>query len=84
MGKSKKTKKKEARRQIAESEAWLPSRGGFITVGVVSLALTIWTAIQANRALPLLESILWGLVFGGSIWAIFLIVYLVNRFLRRP
>jgi hypothetical protein len=82
--KSKKTRKKEARKQMAADEAWLPSRGGFITVGVVSLALTIWTAVQAARALPLLESIVWGLVFGGSIWAIFLIVYLVNRFLRRP
>jgi hypothetical protein len=82
--KSKKTRKKEARKQESLTGAWLPTRGGFITVGVVSLALAVWTAIQAARALPLLESILWGLVFGGSIWAIFLIVYLVNRYLRRP
>ncbi len=84
MTKSKKTRKKEARRQQSATGAWLPTRGGFITVGVVSMALAIWTAYQANRALPLWESILWGLIFGGSIWAIFLIVFLVNRYLRRP
>ena len=77
MTKSKKTRKKEARKQEAQIGPWLPSRGGFIAVGVVSLALTVWTAIQAARALPLLESILWGLgcIFVPFVSLIFLIMH---------
>jgi len=63
-------------------EAWLPTRAGLITVGVISILLAAWITIQATKVSNLGESLLWGLGFGGSIWLVFGVVYFVNRFLR--
>ncbi|HAD07722.1 MAG TPA: hypothetical protein DCE76_11255 [Anaerolineaceae bacterium] len=64
-------------------QPWIPFKTGLIVVGVVSVLLAIWTVITSNPELDLLERILWGVVFGGSIWVVFLFFLVINRLLRR-
>ena len=64
-------------------QPWIPFKTGVIVVGVVSILLAIWTIITSNPELPLIERILWGVVFGGSIWPVFLFFLLINRLLRK-
>ncbi len=77
------SKREKAETEERPSGAWLPTRTGLYVLTFVSLALAAWTTWQVSRALSLLESVLWGIGFGGSIWVIFLGVFLLNRFLRR-
>lgn len=75
--------------QLAENEKknlsdpWISMRSGLIVMGVISIGLAIWTAYQASADRPLTESILWGVVFGGSLWLVFFGFILFNRFIRR-
>ncbi len=62
---------------------WLPTRTGLYILTFVSLVLAAWTTWQVSSALSPLESILWGLGFGASIWLVFALVFVVNRWLRR-
>ncbi len=80
---AKESKRKEPEAEGSAGDAWLPSRTGLYVLGFVSLALTVWTVWQTSRALGLLEGLLWGIAFGGSIWIIFAGVFLLNRWLRR-
>jgi hypothetical protein len=52
-------------------------------MGIVSIGLAAWTAYQVSGDRPLMESILWGAVFGGSLWLVFFGFMLFNRWLRR-
>jgi hypothetical protein len=45
--------------------------------------MAVLTAIQVVPVKGWLEGILWGLLFGVLIWAIFLGLIFTNRFLRR-
>jgi hypothetical protein len=65
------------------SDPWISMRSGLIVMGVVSIGLAIWTAYQVSGDRPLMESILWGAVFGGSLWLVFFGFMLFNRWLRR-
>jgi uncharacterized membrane-anchored protein len=65
------------------SDPWISMRSGLIVMGVISVGLAIWTAYQASAERPLMESILWGAVFGGSLWLVFFGFILFNRFIRR-
>lgn len=69
--------------QDLTSQPWIPFKTGLIVVGVVSILLAIWTVVTSNPELDLLERILWGVVFGGSIWVVFLFFLVINRLLRR-
>jgi hypothetical protein len=85
MAKSKKKKKKtQGKKQSPpqQSDAWLPTRGGLIVLGILSLGMAGITFWQSYQAFSFLESLGYALVYGGSIWAIFLVIYLVNTFLR--
>lgn len=83
MSKRARAKQVEKNSAPASQSAWISLRTGFITITIVSLALATWTTLQATAVKGLGESILWGLAFGGSIWLIFLLAMLFNRWVRR-
>ena len=65
------------------SDPWISMRSGLIVMGIVSIGLAAWTAYQVSGSRPVMESILWGAVFGGSLWLVFFGFILFNRWLRR-
>ncbi len=63
---------------------WISMRTGVRVIAVVSIVMAVLTAIQAYQLdKSLLESIFWGVVFGGLIWAVFYGYIWFNRFIRR-
>lgn len=58
-------------------------RRGLIIMGITSIAMAVLTAWQVIPSRGWLEGILWGLLFGGFIWAIFFGNILINKILRR-
>jgi len=66
-----------------KTQPWIPLKKGLIVVGIVSIFLAIWVAWQTSASLPLGESILWGFIFGLSVWGVFGLFLLINRFFRR-
>lgn len=86
MGK-KARKKTESRGADAQFEdelfrPWIQMRSALILMTIVSVALGIWTAYQLSASETLLNSILWGVIFGGSTWIVFLGFLLFNRKFR--
>lgn len=73
------TKQKEN----SASQPWMSMRTGMILMGIVSLGMAALTAYNAIPSVGIWEGILWGLVFGGSLWLIFLIALLFHRLMRR-
>jgi uncharacterized membrane-anchored protein len=65
------------------SQPWMSMRTGMILMGIVSLGMAALTAYNAIPSVGIWEGILWGLVFGGSLWLIFLIALLFHRLMRR-
>lgn len=85
MGK-KARKKAEARETQSETDLfapWISMRSGLIIMGIVSIGLAIWTAYQTYPQNGLVNSILWGVIFGLSLWLVFFGFILFNRFLRK-
>jgi len=84
----KKSEKKERKREAESkqmellSKPWISMRSGIIILAVVSLGMSILTASAAIPAKGVLEGIIWGLFFGGSVWLVFLAALLFNRFVR--
>lgn len=58
-------------------------RRGLIIMTITSIAMAVLTAWQVIPSKGWLEGILWGLLFGGMVWAIFFGNILINKFLRR-
>ena len=58
-------------------------RKGMIIIAFTSVAMAVLTAVQVIPSRGWVEGILWGLLFGALIWAIFFGNILINRFLRR-
>ncbi len=58
-------------------------RSGIITIAITSVILTVLIAWQVIPSRGWLEGILWGLLFGALIWAVFFGNLLINRFLRK-
>ena len=87
MGK-KARKKAEAREEEFDIQkelygAWISMRTALIVMAIVSIGLGAWTAYQVSYTRSIVESILWGLLFAGSIWLVFFGFMWFNRFLRR-
>ena len=87
---SKNNKGKLANPQLANQSTsragyspWMSLRNGLILMGICSLVLAGLTAVQYVPALGLVKGILYGLLYGGMIWVVFLIALLVMRWLRR-
>ncbi len=58
-------------------------RSGIITIAITSVILAVLIAWQVIPSRGWLEGILWGLLFGALIWAVFFGNLLINRFLRK-
>ena len=58
-------------------------RSGMIVIAITSVAMAVLTAWQVIPSRGWLEGILWGLLFGALIWAIFFGNILINRLLRK-
>jgi hypothetical protein len=67
---SKKKDKKEENESLRKP--WIERKTGLIAITVVSVALAVWTAWQIIAADGNVgKGILWGLIFGASIWLVF-------------
>lgn len=80
-----KNSKQPARNKEEKSlnQPWISMRKGVIVIAITSLAMAVLTAWQVAPSRGWLEGILWGLLFGAFIWAIFFGNILINRFLRK-
>lgn len=79
--KTKKTKKQKEEQDL--NQPWISMRKGLIIIAITSIVMAVLTAWQVVPARGWVEGILWGLLFGALIWAIFFGNILINRFLRR-
>jgi hypothetical protein len=79
--KSKKTKAEKTKDPM--SQPWISMRRGMIIMGFTSVAIAVLIAWQVIPSRGWLEGILWGLLFGVLIWAIFFGNILITRFLRK-
>lgn len=54
-----------------KADPWISRRKGFVTMGLLSLALAIFMGWQLYPTEGLGRAILWGLGFAVAIWAVF-------------
>ena len=86
MTKKKKNKQKPKEQTTEEkslNQPWISMRTGVKIITVTSIGMAVLTAWQVIPAKGWLEGILWGLLFGALVWAIFFGNILIARFLRR-
>jgi fatty acid desaturase len=85
VAKKKKIKQKKKEQDIEKSlnQPWISMRSGLKIIVVTSIAMAVLTAWQVIPSKGWLQGILWGLLFGALIWAIFFGNILITRFLRR-
>jgi hypothetical protein len=81
--KNNKPKEQKQEQKLDLNQPWISMRKGMIVIAITSVALAVLTASQVVPARGWLEGILWGLLFGALIWAIFFGNILINKFLRR-
>jgi hypothetical protein len=74
---------KKQEEQKLPNEPWISMRSGVKIIAFTSIAMAVLTAWQVIPSKGWLEGILWGLLFGALIWAIFFGNILINRFLRK-
>jgi hypothetical protein len=85
VAKKKKNKQKPKEQDIEKSlnQPWISMGNGVKIIAVTSIAMAVLTAWQVVPSKGWLEGILWGLLFGALIWAVFFGNILITRFLRR-
>jgi uncharacterized membrane protein (DUF2068 family) len=85
VAKKKKNKQKPDEQTLEKSlnQPWISMRSGLKIITVTSIAMAVLTAWQVIPAKGWVEGILWGLLFGALIWAVFFGNILITRFLRR-
>jgi len=74
---------KEEKTKDPMSQPWISMRRAIIIIAFTSVAMAVLIASQVIPSKGWLEGILWGLLFGILIWAIFFGNILINRFLRK-
>jgi len=62
---------------------WIAPKAGVWIIAIASLACAAWTGWQVSQFKPPLESILWGILFGATIWLVAGFAYAINRWIRR-
>ncbi len=67
---------------FAQRQPWIKYKTGIVIITITSIVMAVLTAIQAIPAKGILQGILWGLIYGGMIWAIFFGFLLFNRIFR--
>ena len=85
MAKKKKNKQKPKEENIEKSlnQPWISMRSGVRIIAVTSIIMAVLTAWQVVPSKGWLEGILWGLLFGALVWAVFFGNILITRFLRK-
>ncbi len=80
-----KKKKNESQTTAAPEGAgpWIPMRTGVIIIAITSVAMAALVISQNWPYMSPLESIGWGLFYGGLIWAIFFGMLAFNRWMGR-
>jgi hypothetical protein len=63
--------------------AWIPMKTGLWVIAVASLAMGILVAWQAVPYNGLLQGLLYGALFAGMVWGVFLFSQFVFRALRK-
>ena len=81
MTKAKKADTKE--KSSSSPNAWISMRTGVGLITVISIGMAVLTAWNAIPQKGWVEGILWGLLFGILIWAVFFGALAFNRFVRR-
>lgn len=64
-------------------QPWISMRSGIKIIVITSIAMAVLTAWQVIPSKGWVAGILWGLLFGALIWAIFFGNILINRFLHK-
>jgi hypothetical protein len=67
----------------ARSEPWIKTKTGLWMIGIVSLALAVYTGWQLYPAFGFWKSLLWGGGAAVALWLVFGMSYLVNVNVRR-
>jgi hypothetical protein len=63
---------------------WISMRTGLIVMAIVSIGFAIYIILMSDpTATPLLNRILSGVLFGGSLWVVFFGFMLINRYIRK-
>lgn len=76
--------KKKSSQEVKDLKApWIKPRSGLIVIAVVSVLLAGYMFWQLLPSAGFVDSLLWGLGAGASIWAIFGFSYLFNKLVRR-
>jgi hypothetical protein len=65
------------------NEPWIKTKTGLWTIGIVSLALAVFTGWQLYPSLGFWKSLLWGAGSAAALWLVFGMSYLVNVNVRR-
>ncbi len=69
---SEKNRKKKSNSAPSQRQAWIPRDTGYTAITLVSVVLAIWVGWQTvSGGGTLWKGILWGLIFGASIWLVF-------------
>ena len=61
----------------------ISKRTALIIVAVISVIIAVLTAWQAMLSKGWVDGIIWGLLFGALVWAMFFGNVLMKRFLRK-
>jgi hypothetical protein len=64
-------------------QGWIAPKNGIRIIAVVSILLAVWEGYQVSQFRGTLESIMWGLIFGATIWLIAGFAYFFTRWIRR-
>ncbi len=81
---AKKSKKpNDQKEEKTLSQPWISMRSGLIIIAITSVVMAVLTAWQVIPSRGWVEGILWGLLFGALIWAIFFGNILINKLLRK-
>jgi len=81
---AKNSKKKNVQKaEELPSRPWISMRKGVIIIAVTSVVMAVLTAWQIIPSRGWVEGILWGLLFGAFIWAIFFGNILINTLFRK-
>ncbi len=85
MAKKKKTMTiKQVKQEVEQASGpWISMRNGIFIVSIASIVMAVLTAIQTVPAKGWVEGLLWSVLFGALIWAIFWGLIFINRLLRR-
>ena len=76
-------KTKEEKTEKPKPQPWISMRSGIKIIAFTSVVMAVLTASQVIPSKGWVEGILWGLLFGVLIWAIFFGNILINRLLHK-